>query len=189
VADLRRIVDSAGDGRSRQGLRDRALVALHCFSGLRPEENVRLRWEDLTTELTATGHYGLTASVERSSRRISLILPGPASNLIKALTQAIGSTVEALSCPVFCSRGFTGKPLSYRVARDVLRLACRRAGLPIADATSLRAACAHWLRSQGLSDHEIATVLGLSKVRSVDRLLSFHAALNAQRAVTELLAR
>jgi hypothetical protein len=49
----------------------------------------------------------------------------------------------------------------------------------------LRAACAHWLRSQGLSDHEVAPVLGLAQVRSVDRLLRHHAALDAQRRVKE----
>ena len=41
------------------------------------------------------------------------------------------------------------------------------------------------LRIQGLSDHEIAAVLGLAKVRSVDLLLQRHGALDAQRAVRE----
>jgi predicted XRE-type DNA-binding protein len=70
----------------------------------------------------------------------------------------------------------------------VLQDACRRAGLPVVDAASLRAACAHWLRSQDLSDHEVATVLGLARVRSVDRLLRQHAALDAQRVVRDVLA-
>jgi hypothetical protein len=57
------------------------------------------------------------------------------------------------------------------------------------ESVALRAACAHWLRSPGLSDHEVATVLGLARVRSVDRLLRHHAALDAQRAVREMLGR
>jgi hypothetical protein len=77
--------------------------------------------------------------------------------------------------------------LSYRTARDVLRAACRRAGLPAVETVELRAACAHWLRTQGLSSHEVAAVLGVARVRTVDRLLQRHAALDAQRCVREML--
>jgi integrase len=165
------------------------LVALHCFSGLRPEETVRLRWEDLSTELTVSGHYGLTATVERDSRRVRLLLPGPASDTVEALAGAMGGRVESLSGPVLCARGAMGRPVSYRAARDVLRNACRRAGLRPVESTALRTACAHRLRSQGLPDHEVAKVLGLERVRSVDRLLRHHAALDVQRTVKERLAR
>ncbi|MDP8908632.1 MAG: hypothetical protein M3N47_05845, partial [Chloroflexota bacterium] len=65
AVDHHRLVDAAGETGGACALRDRALVALHCFSGLRPEEIVRLRWEDLATELTVNGHSGLTATVER----------------------------------------------------------------------------------------------------------------------------
>ena len=189
ASDLRCIVDAAGDGGGTHIRRDRALVSLHCFSGLRPEEIVRLCWQDLATELTTNGHYGLTASVERNGRRVSLILPGPASDAIEALARAVGGAIESLSGPVFCSRGVAGHVLSYRAARDVLQEACQRAGLPTVDSVSLRAGCAHWLRSQGLSDHEVAAVLGLARVRSVDRLLQCHAALDAQRVVRDMLPR
>ncbi|MDP9364898.1 MAG: hypothetical protein M3Q10_11865, partial [Chloroflexota bacterium] len=70
----------------------------------------------------------------------------------------------------------------------VLVTACRRAGLPAAEASEVRAGCAHWLRAQGLSEHEVAAALGLARVRSVDRLLARHAALDAQRRVRERLA-
>jgi len=169
VADLRRLVDAAGSGSIKQAPRDRALVALHCYSSLRPEEIVGLRWEDLSKELTVSGHYGLTVTVERSSRRVRLLLPGPASDAVEALAGTMGGSVESLSGPVLCARGAPGRPLSYRAAWDVLQDACRRAGLPLVDSTGLRATCAHWLRSQGLSDHAVAAVLGLARVRSVDR--------------------
>ena len=65
AADLRRIVDAAGDAANgHQVQRDRTLAALHCFSGLRPEEIVGLRWEDLRTDLTAIGRYGMTAALD-----------------------------------------------------------------------------------------------------------------------------
>jgi len=189
AADLRRIVDAAGTGASGRAPRDRALVALHCFSGLRPEEIVRLHWPDLTTELTANGHYGLMVGVVRSDRQVRLILPGPAADAIEAFARGVGATIESLSGPVFCSRGAAGHALSYRAARDVLQEACQRAGLPTVDSAALRAGCAHWLRSQGLSDHEVAAVLGLARVRSVARLLRHHTTLNTQRVVREVLER
>jgi integrase len=189
AADLHRLVDAARDGPIAQVPRDRALVALHCFSGLRPEEIIRLRWEDLSTELTVSGHYGLTVTVERDGRHVLLLLPGPASDAVEALANVIGGPAASLTGPVLCARGTSGRPLSYRAARDVLQDASRRAGLPLVEASTLRAACAHWLRSQGLSDHEVATVLGLARVRSVDRLLRHHAALDAQRTVREAIAR
>jgi hypothetical protein len=79
--------------------------------------------------------------------------------------------------------------LPGRAARDVLQDSCRRAGLPTIESIALRAACAHWLRTQGLSDHEVANTLGLARVRSVDRLLQRHVTLDAQRTVGEILAR
>ena len=125
AADLRRLVDAAGAGSGTHTVRDRTLVSLCCFSGLRPEEIVRLRWEELATELTANGHYGLTATVERSSRRLNLILPGPAANAIEALAQAAGGAIESLSGPVLCTSGTAGKALSYRAALDVLQQTCQ----------------------------------------------------------------
>jgi integrase len=189
AADLRRIVDAAGEERGGQATRDRALVTLHCFSGLRPEEIVRLCWEDLSAELTAGGRYGLTVSVARGGRHARLLLPEPAANAVNVLAGAMGGTVESLSGPVVGARGAQDRPLSYRAALEVLQGACRRAGLPAVESSTLRAACAHWLRSQGLSDHEVAAVLGLARVRSVDRLLRHHVALDAQRAVREILER
>jgi len=163
------------------------LVALHCFSGLRPEEVAHLRWEDVTIDLTPDGRFGLVAIVNRKGRRVRLLIPGPAADEIEKLAAARGGQVGALSGSVLHARGASERQLSYRAARVVLQNACRRAGLPPVDSTALRSACAHWLRSQGLSDHEVAAVLGLAKVRSVDRLLRYHAALDAQRQVREIL--
>ena len=189
AADLRHLIDVAGMEEKPSLHRNRALVALHCFPGLRPEEIVRLRWEDLDTELTVGGHYGLTAVIARGAGRVHLPLPEPVEVEIDALATSIGESRHSLTGLVLRSRSSPVHPLSYRAARDVLESACRRACLPPVDAASLRAACAHWLRSQGLSDHEVAAVLGLARVRSVDRLLTQHTSLHAQRTVRERLTR
>jgi len=189
VTDLQRLVNAAGADGGSHVRRDRVLVALHCFSGLHPQEIVHLRWQDLNTELTTSGHYGLTAAVHRGGRRMHVFLPPPASTEIEALADSLGQSIPTMSGPVLSVRSTPGRPLSYRAARDVVDAACRSVGLPPMDSASLRAACAHWLRSQGLSDHEVADVLGLTRVRSVDRLLQRHDALDAQRTVREALFR
>lgn len=186
AADLRRIVDAAGVDRcGESAARDRALVAVQCFSGLRAEEAVGLRWEDLESRLTPTGFYGLTATIEREGRRLRLPLPGPIGEALQSLKCRAEGRGTDLSGPVFRTSRRPWRALSYRAARNVLVGACRRAGLPAMETAGLRAGCAHWLRTQGLSDHEVASVLGLARVRSVDRLLERHAALDAQRRVRE----
>jgi len=186
AADLRRIVDAAGTGKCDEGAaRNRALVAIQCFSGLRAEEVVALRWGDIETRLTPTGYYGLTAVVERDGRRLRLPLPGPIGEALENLRRLADGPSADPSEPVFRTRRRPCGRLRYRAARNVLVGACRRAGFPPMEAAELRAGCAHWLRTQGLSDHEVAEVLGLARVRSVDRLLVRHAALDAQRRVRE----
>jgi integrase len=189
-ADLARIVEAAGAGSDRgRAVRDRALVALACYSGLRPEEIVAMRWEDLAVGPTPAGYDGLTARVARGGRVLRLLLVGPAREAVEAWAAACGGTLGALAGPVLPARGRPDAPLSYRAARDVLTDACARAGLPPATAAELRAGCAWWLRAQGLAEHEAMAVLGLARVRSVDRLLAPHLALTAQRRAREVLER
>ena len=188
AADLVRIVDAAGRDRgSDHQVRDRALVAIQCFSGLRVEEILRLRWNDLDTDLTVTGHYGPTASVERQGRQLRLLLPNPIGETLDSLRRGALAHGMPPEGPVFHACGSPDRPLSYRAARNVLVEACRRAGLPAVSSAELRAACAYWLRSQGLSEHEVMMTLGLTRVRSVDRMLRRHQALDAQRRVREQL--
>jgi len=186
--DLHRVI-AAADARSPQAARDRALVALHCFSGLRAEEILRLRWDDLSLAVTEAGHRRLTATLVRDGRCLRLPILGPATEAIGELTQRMADIGRPLSGPIITTRADSGRALGYRAARNVLRAACQRAGFPPAEAADLRAAFAHWLRTHGLSDHEVAAVLGLAKVRSVDRLLRRHRALDAQRSARERMDR
>lgn len=185
--DLERIVEAAGLANDECASRNKALVALQCFSGLRVQEVVGLRWEALGSELIPTGHYGLSATVNRQGRRVRLLLLGPSNAAVDLLSHSCGGSVETLTGTVFRASQSSMRPLSYRAAREVLRSACGKAGLPIVESVQLRAACAYWLGAQGLSNHEVASVLGLARVRSVDRLLSGHAALDAQRRVREVM--
>src|SRR5205814_7584180 len=123
-------------------------------------------------------------------RWLRLLLAGPAIAPLLALRCHPQVSVDA-SADQYVFRNFVagGQSITNRAAREVVRRACKRAGFPLATATDLRAAFACWLRARGLSDHEIAAVLGLRQVRSLDRLLARHRALDAQRRVREVLAR
>lgn len=184
--DLHRIVHAASRQGGDRGRRDRALVALHCFSGLRPEEIVRLRWEQLTIR-QRNGEWSASVSVTRRHRNWALPLPRPSAEPLIDLQNSIGPPLDSFGSTIFRSYPSSTRHLSYRAARGILSESCERAGLPRVEAVDLRAAFAHWLRLQGLSDHETAAVLGLEKVRSVDRLLARHRALDAQRRVREIL--
>jgi len=188
-ADLRAVVDAVA-GTGFRGVRDRALVALHCFSGLRPGEIAELRWEQLGESLLAYRYSGLTARVRRGGREVSLILlPEAAVPLatLRALSGAADVTRSVGPSPVamFHRTASSPRALTERAVHAVVRRSVAAAGLPPVGAAGLRAAFAHWLRCGGLSDHEVRDVLGLVRVRTVDQLLRPHAALDAQRSVRE----
>jgi site-specific recombinase XerD len=123
----------------------------------------------------------------RGDQDMTLPLLDHAISALESLAIQHSGWIGVLNGYVFHAHRRDERPLSYRACREVIRSACIHAGLPAVDAGQLRAAFASWLKSQGLSDHEVALVLGLRMVRSVDRLLLRHTQLNAQRRVRELL--
>ena len=185
-ADLHSIVEAV-DRPGLTGARDRALVALHCFSGARPGEIVGLTWEQLGEGLQAYRHDGLTAKVRRAEREVHLILVPEAAAPLKRLRDLWIAAGLRPGGAVFRRSLRNTHALTPRAANDSLRKAIAAAGLPPVTAAGLRAAFAHWLRTIGLSDHEVRGVLGLVRVRSVDQLLRPHAALDAQRIVKEIV--
>jgi len=188
AADLELIVEAAAQANAGHADRDRALVALHCFTGLRPEEAVGLRWQDITSEIAPGGHYTLMVTVERGGSERRLPVLGPAREAVQILAWTTGGPIGSLSGQVFRTGRASTRAMSYRTARDVVTAACRKAGLPTMQACELRSACAYWLHVQGLSAHEVAAVLGVARVRTVDRLLERHLALDAQRRVRNVLS-
>ncbi len=186
---LIQLVDTASTAEtSVQTIRNVALVALHCFSGLRPEEIVLLQWKDIATDYSPfDDRHHFKVRVKRAGRDLWLPLVSPAVKAITSLATSFAWRSDPRSGPLFESRNGVGRPLGYRAVRMILKEVCRRAGLPAVEAIDLRAAFAYGLRMRGLSDHEVAAVLGLAQVRSLDRLLRRHMALDAQRKVREIL--
>ncbi len=185
--DLHRIVHSAENSSARQPFRDKALIALHCFSGLHPEEIASLTWENVETAPGRDDSLSLEVSIVRGSVRRCLPLPVPAAMPLVSYANSQGGSIVTLTGAIFRRHLSSASPLSYRAVRNILKRACKDAGLLVAEAVDLRAAFAYWLRTQGLSDHETALALGLERVRSVDRLLKRHHALDSQRRTREML--
>jgi integrase len=147
---------------------------------------VALRWSQLTVD---TDGGEVSVQVGRSGRSLRLLLASPAAGPLLALREVSAVSGSASPDQYIFSRSARGDhPLTSRAAREIVRRACGRAGFPLATAPDLRAAFGYWLRARGPSDHETATVLGLRQVRSLDRLLGRHRALDAQRRIREALA-
>src|SRR5207249_3514070 len=102
-----------------------------------------LRWDDLAAELTPGGYYGWKVRVTRNGKQLWLPLPGPAAEALAVPAGARGESITPLRGPVFPTANGSGRALSYRTARDILRAACKRAGLRPVGSVELRSACAH----------------------------------------------
>jgi integrase len=150
---------------------------------------VALRWKQLSQDLTAAGFYGLVVTVKRQGKSVRLPLPDRARTALDDYAAVKWDVTDPLEGAVFTNSSCPPQQLSYRSTRAIVARACVDAGVPPAESAALRAGFAHWLRTQGLSDHEVASVLGIARVRTVDRLLARHAALDAQRCLREVLNR
>ena len=165
--DLRRIVDAAAAGR-------RLLVAVQCFSGLDAREIRLLRWSDLRWESEAESW---SVAVDRRGKRIQLAIFGPAASLLIRQRFEISAESEY----VFANS--RGEPLTERQARRIVLNACTTAGFPHAARSTLLSAAAAFLSGAGLRDHDLAIVLGITDMRTINRLLKPHLTLAAQRRV------
>lgn len=171
--DLRRIVDAAGGGkRGSRALRDRLLVAVQCFSGLDAGELRLLRWSDLRWESEAESW---SVATSRAGKRMRLAVFGLAASLL------IRQRLEVAAGSEYVIANSRGEPLTERQARRIVLDACTAAGFPHAARSTLLSAAAASLSAVGFRDHELAIALGLSDMRTVNRLLKPHQVLAVQR--------
>jgi len=131
AVDLERFVEAAGAPGGKRGVRDRALVTLHCFSGLRPGEIVELCWKDREGIRHPSERRGCTALVTRGGHMVRIPLSAPA---VEALQRLAVLTGGAHTDVVFRVGGPRPHALTYRAAREIVRSACLRAGFPSAEA-------------------------------------------------------
>ncbi len=181
-AELKLLVEKAFPGSNYRDIRNRSLLALHCFTGLHPREIVTLKTRQLFRDHEPTP---MLVEVWRSGRPLRLRIINDAMFHLK--THLANQPPVGPEGYVFPRGRCDPKPLTSRAVRDTVREACSRVGVPAMTAAELRSAFAYYLRASGLSDHEVASVLGVRKVRTVDRLLARHLEHDAQRRVHEIL--
>jgi integrase len=182
-ADLCRIVGTPSPTSSYRTARDRAIVALASFSGLLADEMVSLTRGQVTTHHRSDC---IVVEVVRAGCPLQLPVARPGAEPLFALLSTYGPSEQQPTLPLYRRTEKDERSLSLQALRAIIRGRCEAAGLRHVTAASLHAAFAYWLRIQGLSDHEVAAVLGLRRVRSLDRLFAGHKALDAQRQVREL---
>ena len=180
--DLRRLVEEAFLGDSPQDIRNRAIVAFHCHSGLLPGEIAGLKIGQI---LRGDGRNPTVVEVERGGvPQRPWIADDAIHHLDLHLAYQAPTEPEGY---VFIRNGCSLRPLTTKAVRNIVREACVRVGLPPVTIADLRSTFAYYLRSRGSSDHEVASALGVRKVRTIDRRLEGHLQLTAQRRVHEVL--
>jgi integrase len=143
--DLAAVAAARPTGSGYREVRDRALLALACHTGLR------------IAELAARGRRTFGPAYT----------PGPGG-----------------AGPVFRDPA-TSCALTERQVFAVVKRALTAAGFPRAGQTDLRRALLHYLRGQGLSDHEAMVATGIKDARTFDRLMERVRRLLAQRVIQE----
>lgn len=180
--ELRRVVKAAriASPDAHCAVRDAALVAVLCFSGLSPYEirlvkTAQVQW----LEPGAAPPWCAFTTVAR--RRFDSPIP--------VHEAAAGELWQLLKSKqpdeyLFAStRRRSSHPLSYSMVRRVRLLACRNAGLGDCDNVTLKRAYAAHLRSIGLRDFQIRDALGLKTMASLDGYLRRHRRIDAQQKV------
>ena len=170
------IVARAGRDESH-ALRDRALVGVLAFSGLQLGEAVGLRWMAASWD---PQFEGFVVGVVRAGEEPRLPVLGEGARQLIRYRLSLSSS-SAPSEFVFSGR-FGDRGLDERQARRILADAGRQSGLSPMRRSDLRRGFVSWLRAAiGLTDHEIARVLGVRDLRAVDRLSRSSASLHGQR--------
>ena len=171
-ADLVTIVQSVAE--CRHATRDRAIVAVHCFSGLTAAEIRTLSWDSVRWE---NEFETWSVAVKRGDTRTRLAIFGAAVPLLAQLRLRDSPGDRT----VF--RNPRGTPLTSVQLRRVVGAACERAGFPGATRADLLSAITTYLHEAGFTEHQIAIALGTHTVATIDRRLRPHLALKAQRTL------
>jgi site-specific recombinase XerD len=190
LADVTEIVAAASVASPNEeaARRDRAVVALACWSGISPYELPTLRWEQLHwLEPTDDAPWcAMIHGIARRMRQVCIPVAEDAGPYLRELFRAASSDEKPASGHIFvrCARG-KGRPLTYSMTRRIVRLAVQHAGLPSCDDTTLKRAYAAHLKQRGVNDYAIRDALGLKSMASFDGLLRRHRSAAAQRVAAE----
>lgn len=148
--------------RAPSGLRDRALLAVLAFAGLRVGEAVQLRISDLNL---TDGYVQVRRGKGGRSRRVSLA-PG-ACAIVQQWLQVRSKLNLPATAPVFCTitKNLQGHPLATANIRQMVRRRARRAGIEgRVHPHALRHWCATSMARNRVPLHVVSMQLGHSSL-------------------------
>jgi integrase/recombinase XerC len=142
--------------------RDRLMLALLAYAGLRRSELLGLDWDDVDLE---GPHASALVRCGKGGKPRRQPLPPALARELARLRIAIQPSADA---PVFC--GLEGKRLQPAILGLIIRRAAERAGLEKrVTAHTLRHTAATWLRQQTGDARLVAAYLGHSDLSTVSR--------------------
>jgi hypothetical protein len=184
ASDLNSIVEAAGKpARDEQArVRQRAAVALLCYSGLKPGQLPLLKRGQIVWLPENEPWCAVARDVERHGRLLSVPIALAASDHLRALWDS-----EAGAGPddYLLGSSRSGRPMSYTWLRRVVSKAVERAGLPLCDDVALKRAYVASLKLSGVPDYVSRDALGFRYVASVDSNFTRHAWAIGQRKMAE----
>lgn len=177
-------------GRSLTGTRNRALLAVLFFSGLRTQEALDLRPADLKVNDDGTATLNVRSGKGGKQRVVTLAAPG-VPDLVSWLTIRAERVTDARTSPVFCTHAHPnpGQPLHTGYVRTMLaRLAAKLALGKRIHAHGFRHAHSSYLHHRGVPVSAIQLQLGHSSPLTTVRYLSSIGAHDAHRHVAAAFA-
>jgi integrase/recombinase XerD len=180
-------------GRSTTGVRNRALLALLYFSGLRTQEALDLRPADIKLNDDGTATLNVRAGKGGKQRHSTLAAPG-----VPDLASWLDMRAQRLPAPrrgtIFCTHASgeqlqPGQPLDSGYVRAALARLVERSGITKrVHPHGLRHAHASWLHHRGVPLAAIQHQLGHSSPLTTVRYLASIGAHDAHRHVAAAFA-
>ena len=163
--------------------RDRALVALHCWSGFKPGEIGELRWEAVLPAFTSDDAFPRVPTAIRG-RRYLVVIDRRALTALKGYWLA---SAEPRRGAIFLHTDRSGKPTTASYLSSMVAGYLDAAGLRGVDRRRLNASFALSLLDRGWDDKLVADAFGYQRVRNLHEHVRPVREIRAQRRSVEWL--
>ena len=183
----------AACGRSITGTRNRALLAVLFFSGVRTAEALALRPADVKMNADGTARLNVRSGKGGKQRHVTLAAPG-VPDLASWLDMRGERVTEARTAPLFCTHASgdhmtPARPLDTGYVRAMLARLAKRVDIgKRIHPHGFRHAHASWLHHRGVPIAAIQTQLGHSSPITTTRYLASIGAHDAHRYVAAAFA-